>query len=495
MTADSGEPEEPSSPPAPDKPKGHGAKFLTGSPMRHIVVMTTTASIGLMSLFAVDLVDMYFLSLLGEVELAAAVGFGGTILFFTTSVCIGLAISMGALVSRRIGAGDEDAARRAVTNVFVFAILITVPFAALIWLEVPRMLGWLGAQGRAAELATAYLRIVIPSMPVLAIAMAGGGALRGIGDARRAMNATLFGGIANAVLDPIFIFSLDMGIEGAAWASVIGRVVVVAVSLDALVRKRGLIAQFSLKAFTTDMRPVLAVAAPAVAMTLATPVGNAYVTASIAQFGDSAVAGISIIGRLLPVAFGMVFAVAGAVGPIVGQNYGAQRLDRVRRSMTDALIFVTAYCTSMALILTLARDFIVSAFGIDGEAAALVVLFCTVLSFAFTCNGWFFVANAAFNNLGRSTWAMIANWARNTLGTIPFVYAGGLMGGAAGALTGQAVGAVLVGTFTYALAYRLVRTMGTDEGPHEPPPRARFFRTPFPAFSEVRGWMGLPSRE
>ncbi|MEM1400516.1 MAG: MATE family efflux transporter, partial [Pseudomonadota bacterium] len=163
-----------------EEPSGK-AKFLTGAPMRHVVVMTSTASVGLMAIFAVDLVDMYFLSLLGEIELAAAVGFGGTVLFFTTSVCIGVAISMAALVSRRIGAGDKDGAKHAVTNVFVFGFVLTVPIAVLVWFTIPWMLGVLGADGRTAELAEAYLRIITPSMPFLAIGMACGGALRGIG--------------------------------------------------------------------------------------------------------------------------------------------------------------------------------------------------------------------------------------------------------------------------------------------------------------------------
>jgi Na+-driven multidrug efflux pump len=79
------------------------AKFVEGSVSCHISVMTATAATGLIALFVVDLLDLYFLSLLGETELAAAVGYAGSILFFTTSVCIGLAIAMAALVARADG--------------------------------------------------------------------------------------------------------------------------------------------------------------------------------------------------------------------------------------------------------------------------------------------------------------------------------------------------------------------------------------------------------
>src|SRR4051794_30031297 len=81
------------------------AKFTTGSPLRHVIVMTTTGSIGLMAVFAVDLANLFYISILGVKELAAAVGFAGAVLFFQISMCIGLTIGAGAIVARAIRAG------------------------------------------------------------------------------------------------------------------------------------------------------------------------------------------------------------------------------------------------------------------------------------------------------------------------------------------------------------------------------------------------------
>jgi Na+-driven multidrug efflux pump len=88
------------------------AVFLKGNLFRHISVMSLTSSVGLMAVFLVDFVDMIFISMLGKAELAAAVGYAGAILFFTTSVGIGMAIAGGALVARALGADDADLARR-----------------------------------------------------------------------------------------------------------------------------------------------------------------------------------------------------------------------------------------------------------------------------------------------------------------------------------------------------------------------------------------------
>ena len=84
------------------------AVFLKGSLLRHITVMSLTASVGLMAVFVVDFVDIIFISMLGKGERAATVGYAGAILFFISSFGIGVAIAAGALVAKSLGAGDEE---------------------------------------------------------------------------------------------------------------------------------------------------------------------------------------------------------------------------------------------------------------------------------------------------------------------------------------------------------------------------------------------------
>ena len=261
---------------------------------------------------------------------AAAVGYAGSILFFTTSICIGLAIAMGALVARAVGAREVERAKRYVVHASLFALAVTLPLAGLVWLAIPDLLRLVGAEARALELAASYLRIIVPSMPVLALAMASGGVLRAVGAARLAMSATLAGGLVNAVLDPILIFGLELGVAGAAWASVAARATVFLVGAYGVILKADMLGRFKARLFGRDAARIAAIAGPAVLTNVATPVGNAYVTASMAAFGDDAVAGFSIVGRIIPVAFGVVFAPSGAVGPVIGQNFGAQRHDRIR---------------------------------------------------------------------------------------------------------------------------------------------------------------------
>ncbi len=459
--------------------------------MRHITVMTGTAALGLMAIFLVDLADLYFLSLLGETELAAAVGYAGSILFFTTSLSIGLAIAMGALVARAIGADEEERAKRYVGTVAVFALLVTIPVALAVWLLVPDLLAALGARGRAHELASDYLRIIVPSMPVLALAMAGGGVLRAIGDPKRAMYSTLAGGLVNAVLDPFFIFTLGLGVQGAAIASVIARIAVLAVSLFGVAKVHRMLRPCTFREVRDDFGAIAGIAGPAMLANVATPVGNAYVTASIAQFGDGPVAGYSVIGRVIPVAFGAVFAMSGAVGPIVGQNFGAGKLARVHRSLLDALLLLVIYVGAVSLLLYFGRNQIASLFNAGPEATALIGFFCTFIALSFGFNGALFTANAAFNNLGRPQWSTLANWGRSTLGTIPFAWLGAKILGAEGVLVGQAIGGVLFGLAATVAAFRLLRHLQT---PLDLPMEERqgwTFRVPIAPHTPCRGWMGI----
>ena len=429
------------------------ARFVKGSTMHHVVVMTFTSAIGLMTLFLVDFADMYFLGLLGEENLAAAVGYAGSILFFTTSICIGLAIAAAALVSRAIGSGDGAKARRLSTNVLAFGVAITVVLAAIVWIECPRLLDLLGAEGRTHDLALSYLRILVPTMPVLSLAITGSAILRALGDARRAMYSTVAGGLVNAVLDPILIFSAGLGIEGAAWASVAARVAIVVVAFHGVIRVHGFLGALTLSGLGEDAGAISRIAVPAMLTNTATPVGNAYVTAAIAEFGDAAVAGLAIIGRVTPVAFAVIFSLSGAIGPIIGQNYGAERLDRVRRGFGDAHIFTAIYVAFICAVLFLLQNQIAVLFNASAEAAALISLFCTWIAASFLFNGALFVSNAAFNNLGRPHFSTMFNWGKATVGTIPLVWAGGLLYGAPGVLIGQAAGSVLFGIAAVAVAY------------------------------------------
>jgi putative MATE family efflux protein len=442
-------------------------KFTQGSIMRHVVVMTATGSIGLMAIFIVDFLNLFYIALLGEQELAAAIGYAGTVLFFTVSLCIGVTIAGTALVSRALGARQREDARRLATSSLVFMIVITLVLSFATLPALGPILTLFGATGRTHEIAWRFLLIVMPSTPILGLGMACSGVLRAAGDAKRSMYVTLAGGLLTAALDPLLIFGFGWGVDGAAITSVLARLALAAVGLHGCIRVHNMLAPLSRQAALADMRPLTAIAFPAILANIATPVGNAIVTAAIARYGDSAVAGYAVIGRIIPLAFGAIFALSGSIGPILGQNFGAKRLDRVRRTIFDSLIFITAYCVVMWIALILLREPIVRMFSASGEGAALIRFFSIYIAGSWVALGALFVANGTFNNLSFPTWSTVFNWGRATLGTLPFVWFGAQYG-AEGILAGQALGAVLFGIAAIIVSLRIVNQLATRQATGHP---------------------------
>ncbi|MEL6316399.1 MAG: MATE family efflux transporter [Pseudomonadota bacterium] len=478
------------------------AKFVEGDLMRHVVVMTLSASVGLMAIFLVDLADLFFISLLGQAELAAAVGYAAAIVFVNISVGIGLAIAAGALVGRALGAGEQERARRYATHVSVVAVAVAVVVSALMMAAIPQLVALLGARGETALLTERYLSIVLPSLPFMVMMMCAGAVLRAHGDARGAMNVTLLAALANGVLDPLLIFSLDLGaaaggapgvwrigadlgLDGAAAASVAARVVGCAYGLALVVRRHRGFAPLRRDALARDVREISGLAGPAMLTNVATPLGAAFMTRLVAEYGDAAVAGFAIIGRLTPVAFGAVFALSGAIGPIVAQNCGAVRYDRVRETLTAALKFLLVYVAAVTIALLAARGAIADAFGAEGAARDLVYLFCGPLALFFFFNGVLFIANAAFNNLQRPFLSTALNWGRHTIGTAPPALLGASLGGAEGALLGQAVGGLAFAALAIWRAYRLVDQRAAGDGPRAEPERI-YWRRPSWPFTSMR---------
>lgn len=404
-------------------------KFLSGSIMKHIWEMTSTSAIGLIGVFLVDFLDIFFLSMLDSNAIIAGIGFAATLSFFNVSISIGLTISMSALVSRMIGKGNPQQARRYVINVSVLTLIITSLLALVVWLNRVYLLSLLGASGPALDVASRYLQILLPSLPILATGMAMAAAIRAVGDAKLSMKTTLIGGGINAVLDPIFIFTLSMGVDGAAIASVIARIAVLVVAFYGVKTKHQLIKQFVFSEFVADLKPIFKVAGPAMLTNMATPIGNAIVIKAIAAFGTGYVAGYAIIGRVSMVAFGLIFALSGAIAPIFGQNYGAHHYQRIQQTLRDSLKFNAAYVVLLSIVLYLLQNTIIAMFKLEGDAAELMHIFCTWIALTFVFNGIQFVSNSAFNNLGKPMYATGFNVGKSTLGTLPFVFVGGANSG------------------------------------------------------------------
>lgn len=437
--------------------------------MRHIAVMAGTGAVGLVAIFSVDLINLLYISMLGEQAIAAAVGFAGVVGFFHLSIYIGIMIGIVATLARRIGARQMDEARVLATSSMLWVAVLSALLVGLNLLFLDPILQLLGAEGRVLELAHGFLLITLPSTVLLGLGMACTALLRSVGDARRAMMITLVPAVVTAVLDPLFIFVFKLNLTGAALVLVMARCVLLGVGLYGAVRVHKLLAPLQTARLWRDARTLGAVALPAVLTNVATPVGAAYVTHSIAGFGASAVAGQATIERLTPVAFGVIYSLSGAVGPVLSQNLGAKQFDRVREGLRASLSFMVLAVLAGWLVLAMLQYPLIRLFGLEGISAEMVHAFCSWIAGSFVFMGALFVANAAFNNLNRPLWSTGFNWARATLGTIPFAWWGAQYGPIQ-VLIGQAMGAVLFGSLALWAAFHLVNHLEPASHMQRPQP-------------------------
>lgn len=423
-----------------------GAVFTQGSIMRHVIIMTVTSALGLMSIFFVDAITLFYISLLGDPAQTAAVGRSSYVVGFIIGISVGFMIGVSVVVSRAIGAGQRQDARvhagAAIIGSFIVGVILCFGF----FLAKEWFLDMLDATGPAREYAITYLTYVLIGMPFMVVGMTCMGILRSVGDAKRSMYITLSGGLITAALDPIFIFTFGLEVTGAAIVSMMTRMLFGALGLYFVIGVHDMLDWAGVARFIDSVKKISALSVPAMATNLAAPVGAFLIAEKIAEYGDATIAGLAVVDRLTPLAFGVIFALSGAVGPIIGQNMGAARVDRARQALLDGMIFNAIYVLVACAILFLAQDAIISAFSATGDAALMIRIFVTVIAVSYLFNGILFLTNAAFNNLGKPLWATGFNWARQTIGVLPFIYVGSQLGG----LWGIAIG-ILLGSIPFAL--------------------------------------------
>ncbi len=434
-------------------------KFIKGSILKHIVIMTLTSTVGLLAIFMVDLVDMFFLSLLGKQELAASIGFSGVVLFFMTAACIGCQVGVGAVMARAEGQKNRSLAARYYGHSMMYTAVISSVLCAITMIFSEDLLMALGARGETLTFAKQYTFIVLPSTPLLAIGMCAAAALRSLGDARRAMYAIAGGAFVNAALDPVLIFVFDLGIQGAALATLLSRFATVAIGVLSMSRIHNVYCTLEHIFIKPDFNIWSKIAIPAILTSLATPLGSAIVMHAMADYGVDAVAGAAIVGRIVPVAFAVLFALSGAIGPIIGQNIGAHSYGRVKQALRIALLLSASYVVFIWLVLMLMTDFIIKAFGAEAEAAELIIFYNQFLVLGFIFSAMLFVANAAFNNINKAQLATMFNFSRSLLGILPAVLLLAPLYGAKGVMAAEILGQTVFGVVAYIVVMRVVNTM------------------------------------
>jgi putative MATE family efflux protein len=382
---------------------------------------------GMVALISYNLADTYFVGRLGTMELAA-ISFTFPVSFIVGAVTMGFGIGTSSVCSRLFGANKlEDVERVAIHTIMlgVVAGLIVVTTGLL---TIDPLFTLLGADETTLPVIHRYMRIYYWGGLFLVIPMITNSVLRASGNAKTPAMIMTGSAIMNVILDPILIFGLfgfpRLEVEGAAISTVLSNVVTMVASTSVVVFRERLVTFRHLwpKLILDSWRRVLHVGLPSMTTNLIAPLTTAFITYQVAQFGQEAVAGFGVASRMEGLSLLAMMALGGAVTPFIGQNFGAQRYDRVRDGVRWCQRFSLIYGLTVATILALTSVYIARFFTEDPTAIATANLHMRIVPLSYFLLGFAMIANGAFNAIGKPMPAMFISLTRTILLYAPMAF-------------------------------------------------------------------------
>ncbi len=424
------------------------AALVEGPVGLSLLRMAGPMTLGLFMNMLFNLVDTYFIGLLGHRELTA-MGFTFPLVFFVTGSAMGMGIGVASCVSRAIGRGETERVKRLVTDSILLALLLVgLLVGAGLW-GMDRVFLAMGAEEELLPLIRAYMVPLLSGIAFLVVPMVGNNAIRATGDTLRPMVIMLFAGVTNALLDPLFIFGWGpvpaMGVRGAALATV-GAYALAFLAMLFLLGARYRLLTFrlgSLAAVLGSWKEVLVVALPAMLTNQMIPVANGVLTALVARHGGEAVAGWGVGIRLESLMMAPFFAMSVVMGPFVGQNHGARKAGRIR----EALRFTGFYCLGLALLIwaaaAAAAPFIAARFSDNPHTLRVIQLYLWIVPASYGVFGWKLQFTSAFNARRMPLHSSAVFLLRFFAFIIPLAHAGNAFLGLPGLFAGIALGNLL----------------------------------------------------
>ena len=320
-----------------------------------------------------NLVDAYFVSGLGKSQMGAI-----SVVFPLGQVVVGLGLMFGngaaSYLSRLLGRGDKDTADKVASTALYSSILIGAIIILLSAIFLKPILVMLVATETIMPYALTYARIYVLSCVFNVFNVTMNNIVSSEGAAKTTMCALLLGAVLNIGLDPLFIYTLDMGVEGAAIATAISQMVSTLVYLTYVLRKKSVFS-FSIKEFSPTKQmitEILKIGVPTLVFQLLTSLSIALVNRASSNYGDSVIAGMGAVTRITSMGTLVVFGFLKGFQPIAGFSYGAKKFDRLREAIKTSIIWSTSFCLVVGLVMAVFSTQIISQFT-EGDNQMILV--------------------------------------------------------------------------------------------------------------------------
>ncbi|MFO7996142.1 MAG: MATE family efflux transporter [Dehalococcoidia bacterium] len=391
---------------------------------RLLLKLSLPAFFGMATMTLYNVVDTIFVG-----RYVGYLGIAGLSIVFPVqmlSMGIGQTMGMGgaSLISRLIGARNIPRAEHALGNSLSVAVVLSVVMMSAGLANVDFWLRLLGSSETILPYAREYMSIVLIGIAFMTIGMTLNFLIRAEGNARVPMTGMVIGAASNIILDAIFIIPLEMGIRGAALATVIAQLISVAYLMSYYVLRKSFLKVHSqnLVIEWSILKSILAIGIASFARMMSSSLSAVLVNRTLVAYGgDFAVSTFGIINRIMMFAIMPSIVIGQGLQPILGFNYGAKRYDRALRATKIALAAATACCIVVFLVLHFVPGPFVSIFTADNELIALGSYAAKRVFFASYLIGFIIVGSIVFQSIGKAVRSFVTAVARPVLFLIPLI--------------------------------------------------------------------------
>ena len=396
---------------------GKGARLTEGPVSKAILSLMLPMMLGMLAIVVNNVAGAFFVARVSTEQLAA-ISFTFPVSFIIGAIAMALGIGTSSVVSRLFGSGNREEVKRITAHAMLLAVLCAIVVLIIGLNTIDPVFRLLGASEEILPLIHRYMHIYYWGGIFLVAPMIANSVLRASGDAKRPALIMTTAAVLNVIIDPVLIFGLfgfpRMELAGAALGGVISNAITMCASAYFVVHRERLVdfGKLAPEMILDSWRRILHVGLPSLTSSLVAPVTTAFITSQIATFGQASVAGFGVASRLEGMSMLAMMGLSAAMTPFTGQNFGAQRLDRVREGVNFAYRFSLVYGISIALFMQLFGGLITDLFGLEGQAKETALLQLHIVPLSYMALGCAMTVNGALNALGKPMAAMWVSMSR-----------------------------------------------------------------------------------
>lgn len=447
-------------------------ELLGSAPIpKALLAMGLPTMIGMMINALYNLVDAYFVGGLGTAQMGAI-----SVAFPLGQVVVGLGLLFGngaaSYISRLLGTGEKETANKVASTALYSSLCVGAVIIICTVIFLNPVLKMLGATGSIMPYAVTYTRIYIISSIFNVFNVTMNNIVTSEGAAKTTMFALLTGAALNMMLDPVFIYVLDLGVAGAAIATAISQIVSTAVYLTYIFRKKSVF-NFSIKecCYSKEIvSEVLKIGIPTLVFQLLTSLSIALINMQTKVYGDSVIAAMGVVTRVISMGSLMVFGFIKGFQPIAGFSYGAKKYDRLHEAIKISILWSTIFCIIFGAGAALFSSSIISGFtkgDMEMIHAGQKALRANGLSFLLF--GFYTVYSSLFLALGKAKEGFILGACRQGICFVPVILLLPMAWDIHGILYAQPIADVLSAIVTVFMALHLHKELNKAGRPASSP--------------------------